>query len=85
MSDISYEQVADMAAKIARLAAAFNPPASAALLALIQISNQLNAVLTSIRANDPELWAKVSADYADAVSQWQAAVDRQQGQQPPSI
>lgn len=46
---------------------------ASALASLVQIAAQLVQEVEAIRAANPEAWATVSQDYADAVSAWDAA------------
>ena len=80
MSNLTAEQIAALAPQLGGIAAIFNPGSAAAIGGLVQVGTQLFAMLQQIKANDPEMWAKVSADYRDAVAGFEASVQARKAQ-----
>jgi hypothetical protein len=74
---LTQEQVMAIAAQLAQLAAIFNPAAAGSIGALVGIGAQLTAMINAVRTNDPEMWARVSADFEDAKAKFEASVAAQ--------
>lgn len=87
MSSISPQTLWVLADQLIAVAAGtnkLNPATSVALAALLRVSKQLADLIAEIKKSDPDLWAKVVADYEDALAEWDASVARQLEQQTPS-
>jgi Pyruvate/2-oxoacid:ferredoxin oxidoreductase gamma subunit len=77
---LTQEQVMAIAAQLAGLAAIFNPAAAGSISALVGIGTQLATMINAVRTNDPELWAKVTADFDAAKAGFEASVAAQHGE-----
>lgn len=71
------EQLAALAQQLAGIAAIFNPGSAAALSGLVGVGTQFFALLQQIKADDPDMWAKVSEDYKASLAGFEASVERQ--------
>jgi hypothetical protein len=58
---------------------------AAALASLVQIAGQLVTEIEAIRAANPDAWAQVSSDYAEAVDAWNGAIATEAGSLPAPV
>jgi hypothetical protein len=72
--NLTPEQVVAMAANLTAIASLFNPAAAATVNGAVQIGSQLYLLLAQIKANDPEMWKRVSADFDVAAAGFRASV-----------
>lgn len=70
---LTADQIILLANALAGIGQAFNPAAAASLRALLTVGTELNNMIQSIRTNDPEMWAKVRADFGEAAAAFEAS------------
>ena len=78
MSKLTAAQIFGLADELVLIGAGFNPAAAASVHGLIVVGQQLTDMLTAIQANDPTLWASVTADYDSALAGFASSVARGQ-------
>lgn len=73
---VTPEKLTEFAKQLAALAAIFNPGAAATVQLLVAAAAQLNEMVALIKQDDPEMWAKISADFNSAAAAYEAAVPK---------
>jgi hypothetical protein len=80
MANMTAEQIAAMAKKLAELAAVFSPANAAAILALLEIGAEFNHMIADIKqqtkANEAEVWEQVRSHSAGALIAFKRSVER---------
>lgn len=72
---LTAEQIEAFAKQMAALASIFAPGSATAISALIAAGTELNAMIKSIKENDPEMWAKVVAETNTTVDAYLAGLN----------
>jgi hypothetical protein len=64
-------QLNSLAQSLAQAAAIFNPTLGIGLSTVIAVATSLNELLAAAKSNDPEAWAKIAAQYPEALRRFE--------------
>lgn len=74
---LTAEQVEAFAKQMTALASIFSPGSVPIVAALVAAGTELNSMISSIKENDPEMWAKVSSQTNQVVAAYMAGLPKE--------